>query len=201
MKMRLFVVAALLLALANPLDATADIPVVLPLTLHIAERAGVPVVDDAFITARVARANEIFAPYDVQFTVTSRVALEERHAAMASRADRDALGEYFTRGTIHVFLVESLLDVDQPDRVRRGVHWLSATCRGAHYVILSSIAGVSVLAHELGHYLGNPQHSDDPGNLMSYQHTEVLPFLDTAQIGRLRRRLRQYLTTKELVPR
>jgi hypothetical protein len=174
--------------------------VLLPITLHVAQSGGAPVVDDAFIRERTARANEIFAVHRVQFAVNVQKPLAERHTAMETRADRDALGEYFTRGTIHLFCVASLRDVDEADRMRRGVHWRSTTHPGAHYVILSSIAGVDVLAHELGHYLGNPEHSEVPGNLMSYEHTEVTPFLDAAQAARLRRRLRTYLSTRELVP-
>jgi hypothetical protein len=168
--------------------------------VHVAERAGAPVVDEAFIADRIARANEIFAVHGVQFAVTARKTLAERHAAMETRADRDALGEYFARGTVHVFCVASLRDVDEPERMRRGVHWRSTTHRGAHFVILSAIAGVDVLAHELGHYLGNPEHSDVPGNLMSYERTEVLPFLDEKQVARLRQRLKAYLSSRELVP-
>lgn len=174
--------------------------VVLPITLHLAERGGAPVVDEAFIAARVARANEIFAAYGVQFAVKERTVLAERNAALENRPDRDALGAYFARGTVHVFCVASLRDVDEPDRMRRGVHWRSTKYPEAHFVIVSSIAGVDVLAHELGHYLGNPEHSEVPGNLMSYEHTEVTPFLDDAQAVRLRRRLRTYLTSGELVP-
>jgi hypothetical protein len=173
----------------------------LPITLHVAEQAGRPVVDDAFIAARVARANEIFAPYSVQFTVVARVSLAEKHAALTTRADRDALGSYFARGTIHVFCVASLLDVDEAGRVRRGVHWHSSSHPGAHFVILSAISGPDVLAHELGHYLGNAEHSEVAGNLMSYEHTEVLPFLDEPQQARMRRRVKSYLATHELKAR
>jgi hypothetical protein len=67
-------------------------------------------------------------------------------------------------------------------------------------VILSSIAGPDVLAHELGHFLGNREHSDVPGNLMSYEHTDVLPFLDAVQREKLRRTLAGYLRRRELVP-
>ena len=195
MKLLLAVAVSALLArgvLAQP-------PVVLPVTLHVVQRAGTPVVDGAFIAERFARANDIFAQYGVQFEVREQRPLDERHAALETRADRNALGSYFARGTLHVFCVASLRDVDEPDRMRRGVHWHSTTRAGAHYVIVSSIAGVDVLAHELGHYLGNPEHSEVAGNLMSYEHTEVLPFLDEAQQVRLRRRLKTYLATKELV--
>jgi hypothetical protein len=201
---RYCVIASVLLALASFARADAPAggktPVVLPITLHVAASGGTPVVEEAFVAERIARANEIFATHGVQFAVKDRKPLAERHAGMETRADRDALGEYFARGTIHVFCVQSLRDVDEPERMRRGVHWRSTTHPGAHYVILSSIAGVDVLAHELGHYLGNPEHSEVPGNLMSYEHTEVTPFLDDAQAAKLRRRLRTYLSSRELVP-
>jgi hypothetical protein len=35
---------------------------------------------------------------------------------------------------------------------------------------------------------------------MSYEHTDALPVLDRAQLARLKRRLRSYLASKELVP-
>jgi hypothetical protein len=202
--LRAALIAATLLILApvlQPAGARAETrATTLPITLHVAESGGAPVVDEAFIAERIARANEIFAAYGVQFAVKDRKPLADRHAALATRADRDALGTYFARGTIHVFCVASLRDVDEPERMRRGVHWHSAARSGAHFVIVSSIAGPDVLAHELGHYLGNPEHSEVAGNLMSYEHTEVTPFLDEAQIARLRRRLRAYLASRELVP-
>jgi hypothetical protein len=82
--------------------------------------------------------------------------------------------------------------------MRRGVHWHSQSHPGKHYVILSSIAGPNVLAHELGHYLGNPKHSEVPGNLMSYQRAEGPPFLDAIQVRRIQRTLRGYLKSGEL---
>jgi hypothetical protein len=198
---RILATLLILAPVLEPAGARADSrATALPITLHVAESGGVPVVDESFIAARIARANEIFARYGVQFAVKERKPLAERHAALETRADRDALGTYFARGTIHVFCVASLRDVDEPERMRRGVHWHSASRSGAHFVIVSSIAGPDVLAHELGHYLGNPEHSEVAGNLMSYEHTEVTPFLDEAQVGRLRRRLRTYLTSRELVP-
>ncbi len=99
---------------------------------------------------------------------------------------------------IDCFVVRSLRDVDDPSAMRRGVHWRSQTHAGAHYVIVSSIAGLNVLAHELGHYLGNPAHSEVAGNLMSYTAGEGLPTLDIKQQTRLARVLRGYLKSGEL---
>jgi len=82
--------------------------------------------------------------------------------------------------------------------MRRGVHWHSQLHEGRHFVIISSIAGPNVLAHELGHYLGNPAHSDVAGNLMSYTPGEGLPVLDEKQQKRLGRSIRSYLKSGEI---
>jgi hypothetical protein len=170
----------------------------LPIVLHMVEVAGQPIVSPEFVTERIARANQIFAPYGVAFEITRTRPLAERHAHLETRADRDALGAEVGKGVIDCFLVASLRDVDEPENMRRGVHWHSASHAPAHYVIVSSIAGLDVLAHELGHYLGNPQHSQTVGNLMSYQHTQALPFLDEAQQANVRRTLSSYLRHAEL---
>jgi hypothetical protein len=181
----LFALVALLFA--APLRAGE--PVVLPLVVHLVADA----VPETSVADSVARANEIFAPYGVQFAVDKTVVLPAKHAALEARADRDALGAYATRGVIDCFVVRSLRDVDDPAEMRRGVHWRSQTHAGAHYVIVSSSAGPNVLAHELGHYLGNHRHSEVPGNLMSYMAGEGLPVLDAAQQKRLARTVREHL--------
>jgi len=83
-------------------------------------------------------------------------------------------------------VVAELGDVDEPGRVRRGVHWVMPHARRPHAVIVSAIAEARVLAHELGHYLGLRAHDDRPGNVMSYAWGETLPVFDARQIARLR---------------
>jgi hypothetical protein len=180
--------------------ARAEAPAVrtLPVMLHVAELDAKPVASDEFIAQRIERANQIYAPYKLAFSVVGRKPLAAAHAHLETRADRDALGAEVGKGVIDCFIVESLRDVDEPTSMRRGVHWHSAAFPGAHYVILSTLGGPDVLAHELGHYLGNPNHSETPGNLMSYQRTDAPPFLDAVQLGRLERALRRYLSTREL---
>jgi hypothetical protein len=117
---------------------------------------------------------------------------------MESRSDRNALAEHVKPHVINCFVVSSLLDVDEPGRVRRGVHWRAPGPVAPHYVILSAISEADVLAHELGHFLGNPRHSDTPGNLMSYERVGRLPFLDAEQVRRVRRAIRSYVRTGEL---
>jgi hypothetical protein len=183
-------------------SASADTPSVrwLPLTLHVVEDDGKAVADAAFIDERIARANEIYAPYHVGFVVKERLSLPAAHAHLSSRADRDALATYLKRKVINCFVVASLRDVDEPERMRRGVHWHAATRGNAHYVIISTLGGRDVLSHELGHFLGNPEHSPTPGNLMSYEHGPMLPFLDAPQLKRLERSLRGYFKRGELAP-
>lgn len=187
--MSVWVVAALWLA---PL-AQAGEAVTLPLVAHVA-----PDTPAAFVAEQLARANEIYAPYGVSFVVDKTVELPGQHAALETRADRDALGAYVQRGAIDWFVVRSLRDVDDPSQMRRGVHWRSETHPGARYVIVSSIAGASTLAHELGHYLGNHKHSETPGNLMSYLPGEGLPVLDDKQQKRLAFTLRDCFKSGEL---
>lgn len=171
----------------------------LPLVVHVVEQEGQPVADDAFIRERIERANEIYAPYHIGFVVQNRLQLSAAHARLETRADRDALAVYVQRKVIDCFVVASLRDVDEPERMRRGVHWHAASKRGAHYVIISTLGDPTVFSHELGHYLGNPEHSQTPGNLMSYERGPMLPFLDAAQLARMARTLRGYLERGELV--
>jgi hypothetical protein len=90
--------------------------------------------------------------------------------------------------------------VDEPERMRRGVHWHAASRPGAHYVIISLLGDRDVFSHELGHFLGNPEHSPTPGNLMSYERGPLLPFLDATQLARMERSLRSYFKRGELEP-
>jgi hypothetical protein len=174
---------------------------VLPLVVHVAEADGHPVVSEAFLDERLERANRIFERYGVSFArVGSAARLPEEHAVVVTRQQRDAFGSRVTPGAIHCFVVRTLIDVDEPPRPRRGVHWRSRIGTRAHYVILSSIAEPDVLAHELGHYLGNPNHSTTRGNLMSYERGEGLPVLDVLQLQRMRARIAALIQRRELRP-
>jgi hypothetical protein len=172
----------------------------LPIALTVAETDGAPVVDEAWIAERMAQADAIFAPAGLAFRIRERAAMGAPHVAMEDRSDRHALAERLAPGSINVFVVGSLRDVDEPSRMRQGVHWRSPRVPGSHYVILSSVAGPSTLAHELGHFFGNP-HSAVVNNIMSYERDgAVPPFFDAAQLRRIRARARHFLAAGELVP-
>lgn len=174
----------------------------LPLALTVATEGGEPVVTDEWLDEQVERATDLFSPHGVAFRVVERHAMDESHARLENRRDRHALGHLMHPGRIDCFFVRSLRDVDDPALYRQGVHWRP---RGdgfpphAHFVIVSSIAGPDVLAHELGHYFRNG-HSDTPGNIMSYDRGEGPRFFDAVQSRRIRFQLRRYLSRGELAP-
>lgn len=168
--------------------------------MHTVALDGEPVAPASFIEAQLARANEIYRPLGFELVAQRGRALASRHAEVVTRAQRDAFARYVRRGAIHCFVVAKLMDVDEPGRERRGVHWHARMRAGVRYIVLSRISGPYVLAHELGHYFGNPQHSEVAGNLMSYLPGEGSPFLDATQVARVRASLARLIEAGELVP-
>jgi hypothetical protein len=183
---------------AGGAPARADDLLRVPVIFHVAPlEHGLP---EGFVATQIEHANVIFRPLGFELVDAGRAPLAARHARLVTRADRDALLPYVRRGALHCMLVASLMDVDEPGRERRGVHWRG---RGTprHLVIVSASAGPYVLAHELGHFFGNREHSDTPGNLMSYDWTRGVPFLDPAQQQRVRASLQRMLGSGELKAR
>ncbi len=195
--------AALVLALPVglvPGRSRAQGDPVFPISLAVATADGAEVVDRAWIDAELAAANTIFAPSHVSFALRETRPLDERFAHLETRADRHALGAELRPGVINAFVVGSLRDVDDPSLMRRGVHWRPAGMPGAHFVIVSSVSGPDVLAHELGHFFGNP-HSDTPNDVMSYQRDgTVTAFFEPVELSRIRRSARRFLASAEIVP-
>jgi hypothetical protein len=174
-------------------------PVTFEVLFHVANMDGQPVAEASYLDARLEQANKVFAPYGVSFARRELRPLEGDHATIDDASGRDVLGANVTRGVINCFVVRTFRDVGDPNVLRRGVHWHSRTHKGAHFVILSSRSqDINVLAHELGHFLGNPQHSETHGNLMSYDRGDDLPVLDEPQFRKVQGAVRRYLRTHEI---
>jgi hypothetical protein len=60
-------------------------------------------------------------------------------------------------------------------------------------------APATVLAHELGHYFGNP-HSPVVDNVMSYERSGAAVFFDADQGKRIAAKARAYVRSGELSP-
>ncbi len=169
-----------------------------PLAVAVAEDAiGMPVAGDAWLEDELRVAAALFAPFGVGFTIGDSRTLAFRFAHLETRADRDALAAQVEARLVNVFVVGSLRDVDDPVRLRKGVHWHAPS--GAHYVVLVAGAPASVLGHELGHFFGNP-HSQVVDNVMSYERGGGPVFFDADQGRRIGARARRYLDTGELLP-
>jgi hypothetical protein len=182
-----------------PAEARADATFGLSITIATQETDAHPrVVDDAWAYAQIAEANRLFSPVGTTFRWVYEKPLGETHAAMHSRGDRDALTPLTEpNGVVDVFVVRELEDVDDPGTYRRGVCWTGRG--GKRFIILSQIAGPSVLAHELGHFFGNP-HSPVTDNIMSYSRTPgTPPFLDDEQKARIQSFSARFMTERRLV--
>lgn len=175
---------------AAPLDVT------FPISVAIAVEDGVPARDDAWVSAQIEDANELYAPTGVRFRWTLRREIPSAHAQIHTRADRDALAPLVEKNVIDVFVVAALEDVDEPGRYRKGVAWTSKPTN-KRFLILSGAAFRTVLAHELGHFFGNG-HSTVADNLMSYVRTGAQVFLDEAQIERVQSFAERFLAIGRL---
>lgn len=169
-----------------------------PVVFHVAQQAREAVVDAAFLRAQLSAANAVFGGLGIELICVDVRPAPRARPRLVSRVDRDQLGALLLPNVINVFVVASLMDVDEPGRERRGVHWRVRSDRRRHLLIVSAISGPYVFAHELGHYLGNQAHSDTPGNLMSYLPGEGVPVLEEAQGEKVRVTLAQLFESGEL---
>jgi NAD(P)-dependent dehydrogenase (short-subunit alcohol dehydrogenase family) len=156
-----------------------------PLAFAVAEENGQRVVDNAWLAAQLAEVERLYGPIGVHVHDVGARALGLPLAQLETRTDRDSLARALLRNVINVFVVASLRDVDDTSLMRRGVHWRHSHQPSQRYIILSAIAGKTVLAHELGHYFGNG-HSPVVDNLMSYERTGGEVFLDANQARTIR---------------
>jgi len=189
---------ALLVSLLAARSVRAEAPLRARVLFHVAEEAGVPVAPASFVADQLAHAARIYGPIGLSLVDGGRRRLSGPHARLVTRADRDALATALRPRVVNCFVVAQLMDVDEPGRERRGVHWRARGDRTRHFVVVSRISAPWVLAHELGHFFGNQAHSETPGNLMSYEWSLPEPFLDAAQRARVRETAEAMIARGEL---
>ena len=176
----------------------AGAPFQVPVLFHVLETERGPIVDEAWIERTLARSAAIFAPAGVAFVSVGTVPLAREHADLRGRAARHGLAAELRGRVVNVFVVDTMLDLEDPERWLRGVHWKLPEDPARHWVILTaSEAGPLTLPHELGHFFGNHRHSEVPGNIMSYQGG-ASPTFDATQVRIVRRELRRFRRRGEL---
>ena len=173
--------------------------------LHMGTTPAGPVRDLAWVSAQVEQAQRHFALIDTSFEVVAVDAVPASELTVDTREQRDALGhDRFTRGVVHVFVVDRLADVDIAGAEIRGVHWRERGERTHRWVILSKIASSLVLPHELGHFFGLP-HSTYDISLMNktVRLTPRVSELTFAppEVARMRKHRDRMLASKMLLPR
>lgn len=193
--------AALALSLATRHSVAADRAVTFPILLHTApslthDGAAVPA---EAIQEQIEVANHIFEPTGVRFELIGVREISLAHSYLESRLDRNRLLRYLHPRVINVFTVDSMRDVDDPQQWRRGVHWHHPADTSQHFVVVTSIGPRTTLAHELGHFFGNHQHSLVGGNIMSYTHG-AHPCFDAMQIDRIMLHATRFLRSRQLRP-
>jgi hypothetical protein len=185
------------LGFAILLSGTASAETTFGLHISVAREGSDRVVDRAWLEDQLAEANRLFVPIGTRFRWIVDKDLPEPHGEMHTRAQRTALTKLTSQHVIDIFVVRALEDVDEPGRMRMGVCWTGTG--GKRYVIVSRTAAASVLAHELGHYFGNP-HSAVTNNVMSYSRDGGTVFFDDVQARTIKALTARFLGEKMLTP-
>jgi hypothetical protein len=174
----------------------------LGLDLHVVVKDSGPVQSAEWFARQLEAVNEHFAALGVGFQLNGLHRLGSRFAVVSDRRERDHLGrKAYTRGTVHVFLVEHLDDIHEPGE-RYGVHWRDQRFPRRHWVVVARDAPRWVLAHEIGHFFGLT-HSNYPISIMNKLPRAYPPESERGFAGPeiviMRRILRRMLRSGELV--
>ncbi len=193
-------IVTLYAAQSNAQPATkkpAQLPA-MPLSIAVAEQHGKPVVKCPWLRRQVAEAERLLSAQRVHVKVVKRRRLPARYVALEKAKDRDALVKHLERKVINVFVVRTLRDVHDPRYLIQGVRWRNLRNLRKDYIIVAASASPTTLAHELGHYFGNP-HSYVDNNIMSYKRSDPSKVRFNAKQGaKMRRAVAGYLRSKKL---
>jgi hypothetical protein len=195
----LLLVVTLVAGFALPSSAHAGDRVVrVPVTIHVATKAGRSVVSEQQIRESVRRANTELSAFDVELVI-ARIVPMRGGARLETQDQRFELGRRAAPdGSIHVFFVDRV-KLDNPrkgDRRVSGMHWryhgLERDIRGREYVAVAHNAPTTTFVHEVGHAFGLT-HDKSTDNLMCSCRRGLDPAFTEHQGRRLRLGARRFL--------
>lgn len=189
-------------AAASPSAAPKKVdPVVptLPVSIAVVVANGKAAQSQAWIDAQLAEAQRIYNGFGIYFRKAEVRRLPPQFDELKNRKDRDALATQLKKGVINVFIVSTLIDVDNPTQERMGVHWAPNGDLKKQYCIVAAGARKTTMAHEIGHFF-TLQHTQVPDNLMSYIRTGADVVMNSQQKQKVIASAKTYVARKELVP-
>jgi len=174
--------------------------ITIPLTVHLAASEEHPAATMRRLERGLAETNAAMKPYGLRVKVRELRRMPEGYGSITRRRDRRRIAGYAPPdGSVHVFMVDTLelRGGRRGDRSVRGLHWryrgILRRFRQREYVVVSSDAPSTTLAHELGHRFGL-NHSEAEENLMCSCRRGPRQIFTREQGATLRRGVRSFLS-------
>lgn len=174
--------------------------ITIPLTVHLAASEEHPAATMRRLERGLEEANAAMSPYGLRVKVRELRRMPEGYGSITRRRDRRRIAGYAPPdGSVHVFMVDTLelRGGRRGDRSVRGLHWryrgILRRLRQREYVVVSSDAPATTLAHELGHRFGL-SHTEAEENLMCSCRRGPRQIFTPQQGATLRRGVRSFLS-------
>jgi hypothetical protein len=178
--------------------------VMVPLTVHVATREGLPVVSRRHVLESVARANRELREFGIEVHVRTVELMPDGYDDVLRIRHRLRLAERSPRdGTVHVFFVDrvELSNAQHGDRRVSGMHWryrgIRRGLRSREFLAVAHNAPMTTFVHEIGHLFGL-KHRHQTDNVMCSCEREPTPGFTTGQGRQLRVGARRFLSRAQI---